>query len=166
MKQIPLTKGMTALVDDEDFEWLSKRKWHYAVARSNQPGYAAGDKSERMHRLIVGLKKGDKRIVDHIDGNTLNNCKSNLRITDVLGNNRNKFFTNNRTGYKGVKKSTHCDRWCAFISVKRERIYLGTFKSPEEAHEAYKAAAKEHFGEFANYGKCRESSAAQTGESK
>ncbi len=152
MKEVPLSNGMIALVDEDDYELVSRRRWSFHRGSPTKPGYATGTGGERMHRLIMGVPKNDPRIVDHIDGNTLNNCKANLRITDAFGNNKNKSNTNNRHGLKGVAKYKKGVRWFAYIQANKKRVYLGTFATAEEAHAAYCRAADELHGEFANYG--------------
>ena len=87
MKQIKLTQNKVALVDDADHDWLSQWKW-YAVkdysgdfyATRNSSWKAGKQHTIRMHRQILGLERGDKRISDHINHSTLDNCRSNLRI--------------------------------------------------------------------------------------
>lgn len=106
MKQISLTQGKVALVDDEDYERVSKMKWHasfhgkeghekwYACTTSRD--YKNHSSKIRMHRLIMGLEPGDKRVVHHKDDDGLNNQKSNLEI--VANNAYNMFYSN---GWKG-----------------------------------------------------------------
>jgi hypothetical protein len=156
MKEIPLTKGLVALVDDEDYEWLSKMKWcdshGYAVRRARLNDNPSKKYIQQMHRAIVGLGYGEKRFVDHIDGNGLNNQRSNLRIANDAENGWNRSANkNNKSGFKGV--SLHqSGKWIAQICASRNRLYLGLFVTPEEAHEAYRAAAAKMHGEFANFG--------------
>ena len=110
MKEIQLTQGKVALVDDEDYEYLNQWKWYanewkggklYAVrnVRKNKQyiGY------ESMHRLLSSNK--DKKLVtDHINGNTLDNRKSNLRICTISENTKNRQIQkNNKSGFKGVR---------------------------------------------------------------
>jgi hypothetical protein len=105
-----------------------------------------------MHRLITGAHKGD--IVDHINGNTLDNRCSNLRLCTPLQNARNTHARRSSSGYKGVhrlKTSTNWKKpWVARIGIEGERVYLGKYKTAEEAAKKYDEAALEHFGEFAN----------------
>lgn len=171
-KQIPLSQGLFATVDDEDYEELTKRKWyaHYSpsnrkfYAISNVPNPAAGKTPDgktkrstiRMHRVVMGVEGialvGKRHTpVDHKDGNTLNNQKDNLRIADCTLNNANRGPTkNNKSGFKGVHW-TGC-RWRATIQSRGQGVHLGCFRTKEEAHAAYMRAAVEHFGEFANAG--------------
>lgn len=150
MKEIPLTKGRMALVDDEDFEVLSRHKWHYAAA-----GYAcwreySGQKSKVhfMHRYILNAKPG--MTIDHINGNSLDNRKSNLRICSQQQNVWNmKKPRHNTSGYKGVSWDKERKRWAAYIKINKKKIYLGRFMSIKAAKEAYNKAAIKLYGEFA-----------------
>ena len=105
-----------------------------------------------MHRLIMSCP--DDMFVDHIDGNTLNNTRENLRICTHLQNHRNKKKTRRYKGrptisqFKGVNRASK-NTWLAKLQKNRERIYLGCYPTEEEAARAYDAAAREHFGEFA-----------------
>lgn len=161
MKKIELTQGMFALVDDEDFEKLRNFSWFYTMAKDERTGYASRKfKDEngkrvnfRMHREILGAEKGT--VIDHIDGNGLNNQKSNLRICSAIQNswNRKKSATKKTKADKGVtivkdRKGTP-SYWIARIGVGYQRFYLGTFKTKELASAAYDEAAKKHYGDFA-----------------
>ena len=156
MKQIPLTQGQFALVDDEDFEELNKFKWqamkdrvtYYAVRtvydRPNKKQYAV-----LMHRFILGLT--DPKIQgDHIDHNGLNNQRSNLRVATRKQNIRNS--TGNKKAmsiYKGVTFYTKENKWVAQISINGKNKYLGIFTDEIEAAKKYDEMAKLHYGEFA-----------------
>lgn len=161
MKQIPLSQGKLALVDDDDFEYLSRFKWAACWEPKSRAYYARrviylgkdGDRyrntTVNMHREIMGLEKGDKRRVDHRDPlDTLNNQKSNLRLS-TPGQNRAHSRTNcnNKSGLKGVRK--YYRRFVASIRVNGLGIHLGTFPSADEAHDAYCAAARKYHGQFA-----------------
>jgi hypothetical protein len=99
-----------------------------------------------MHRLLMAAPSG--LCVDHIDGNTLDNRRANLRLATHSENLRNmKRKKNNRSGYRGVHRVRN--RWCAQITCNRKVRTLGTFATAEEAHEAYVKAATELHGEFA-----------------
>lgn len=151
MKQIPLTQGQVALVDDEDFAALSKFKW-YAL-RSNQTFYACRKSVDptgnriviRMHQSIL---PGQVE-VDHIDGSGVNNQRYNLRGATRLQNNR--AFKTKRAGcsslFRGVSRVKNCDRWQAAIRVQYLRKHLGLFKLETDAARAYDAAAKLYFGD-------------------
>ena len=159
-REIPLTKGFVAIVDAADYSWLSCLKWHahitycavYAVAavRHSDGQY----RNVYMHRLIMGLKRGDRRKVDHIEpSETLNNTRGNLRVCSHMQNQANRRSNkNNTSGFKGVTKSPTKGKWLAAITLSYKNVHLGTFSSPEAAHEAYCKAAQEHNGEFARFG--------------
>lgn len=164
--EIPLTKGQVALVDECDAD-LAEYKWHAQfLPNYSTPNYQAqrftwaGKKQKRivlMHRLILSRilerELGRYEFVDHINNNPLDNRRSNLRLatpSQNLGNRvRNK---NNTSGYKGVTWNKQTHRWKAAIQAQGKARHLGYFSTPEEAHEAYCKAAKELFGEFANFG--------------
>jgi hypothetical protein len=155
MKEIPLNKGMVALVDDCDYELVANipHKWYvrqrkytnYAVARYKKDGRAYCIK---MHRLILGVE--DNRIlVDHIDGNGLNNTRNNIRQATVGQNNanRHKRKAGGLSKYKGVTPRYH--KWAAFISHNNKTLYIGIYDTEIDAARAYNEKARELFGEFA-----------------
>jgi len=158
MKKIPLTRGKFALVDDEDFEELSKWNWflnigtntNYAERKTNCKEKKNGAKtSVRMHRFIMNPPKNMQ--VDHIDHNGLNNTKKNLRICTPSQNKMNtQLPSNNTSGFKGVHFHKRNKKWLAQIYVNKRRMYLGYFKSPEKAYKKYCDFAKLYYGEFAN----------------
>lgn len=153
MREIPLTRGLMALVDDEDYELLSPHKWH--ASQANAKFYAARNSGRppnrmplRMHRIICPVPPGMQ--VDHINGNTLDNRRANLRPATHAQNVHNRGITRfNMSGYKGVTWNHR--RWMARIEVDGLPKYLGTFDSPAEAHAAYRVAAEKLHGEFARF---------------
>lgn len=157
-RTIPLNRGLIAIVDAHDYETLSAFKWYatwspsvrsfYAVRKTR---FADGRRGHiRMHRVILGLERFDKRQGDHINHNTLDNRRSNLRIATCSENQRNTGANRrNTSGYKGVSFNKAAGRWRAAIRVHGERIHLGHYQSPEAAHAAYCTAAERLHGEFA-----------------
>lgn len=157
MRQIPLIAKFTghfALVDDEDFEWLSKFRWSgnkrlatiYAHVSTRKKGFHG----EQMHRLILGLSKRNGIEIDHIDGDGLNNQKSNLRGCNHSQNaiHRN-CQRNSTTGFKGVSWFKSSRKYQATITVNGVWVRLGFFTDPIQAARAYDQAALKYFGEFA-----------------
>ncbi len=152
-KPIFLTRGQIAWIDAEDYERVSQFKWQADWSESTYSFYASRRSRIQMSRFI--LKIIDPSVeVDHRDHNTLNNQKSNLRISTGQQNKCNKRkHRDNKSGYKGV---VYCsgskfkkNPWKAQIGMLGKVIYLGMFNTAELAYEAYKAAALEYHGEFA-----------------
>lgn len=160
MKQIPLTQGKVALVDDEDYDRLvAMGKWKYQKSSSGG-GYASKSKIRRkedgkytsdtilMHRFIMNASKGFD--VDHGDSDGLNNQKYNLKTCTHAENMRNmKKPSHNTSGFKGVHFYKSRNKWTAQIQVNLKTIHLGYFESPILAAKKYNEAARTHFGEFA-----------------
>lgn len=154
MKLIRLTKGQFAMVDDDDFERLSKHKWYAQRSRNTfyaQRNVTIGRKKRRtvhMHREVTGT--ADHLQCDHIDGNGLNNQRSNLRECTHQQNRRN---TQKRIASKsrfiGVTRRSDGERWVASIKIQGKRQHLGSFLLEEDAARARDSRAKELFGEFA-----------------
>lgn len=148
--EIPLSRGFVAVVDANDAD-LAQRKW---VCLNGKYAKASGEGGELMHRIIyerisgIALNKG--QYIDHIDGDGLNNTRENLRLVTNAENLKNrKRHSNNKSGYKGVVAQD--GKYRAKITVNGKRISLGMYDTPEEAHEAYKAAAIKYHGEFARF---------------
>ncbi len=156
MKEIPLTQGKVALVDDSDFETLSKLKWacsnngnknvdkFYASRRSLVGGKKI---TFYMHRVIMGHPELD---IDHIDGNCLNNQRSNLRICTRSQNMMNQSKAHRWDHFKGVNWHKKAKKWRAYIKKDRKSIHLGHFDFSVDAAIAYNEAATRLFGEFAS----------------
>lgn len=154
MKQIKLTQGQFALVDDEDFEYLNQFDWGAVKGHNTyyakKSGYDKGKKPQiKMHRLILKITDS-KTLVDHKDGNGLNNQKNNLRSSNKSQNGINRGPQKNGTSqYKGVSWIAKSNKWMAKITINRKQIYIGCFSDIIECAKAYDKKAKELFGEFA-----------------
>lgn len=146
MKEIRLSQGKFALVDDEDYEWLNQYKWQHAT------GYAVrhnplGAKKISMSRTIVNCPNG--MVVDHINHNTLDNRRSNLRICTYSQNSINKQkIIIGSSRYKGVKWNVKSKSWQVRISYKHTSTYIGEFKNELHAAMAYALWAKDIYGEY------------------
>lgn len=151
MKKIELTKGEYALVDDKDFEYLNQWSWYTLVNRKKK--YAVRKPMSGivlMHREILSTPK--TVVVDHIDGDGLNNQRVNLRNCTDGENKRNRGMQrNNTSGVKGVSWSRQAKKWHARISVDKKSLHLGYFVDKNDAYEACRIAYIEHHKEFANY---------------
>lgn len=156
MAEILTKSGVSILVDDEDFSMLPKTGWYIqdGYARRSQrigPRIEGKQLLISMHRQIMGLLPGDKRQVDHINRNRLDNRRSNLRICTKDENCRNRtVHSNNLLGLKGV--SAHGNKFRSEIQINKRRIYLGLHPTAELAKEFYDLAAQMIHGEFASEG--------------
>ena len=143
MKEIELTQGQVALVDDEDYERLSQWKLWCALKRGRT--FYAGRSGTRkngkryvihMHREILRLQPGDGE-VDHINHNGLDNRRSNLRVVSHKINSRNRRKHKcNTSGYNGVVWEKKSKKWRARIDMDRKNIHLGLFNNIDDAVKA------------------------------
>jgi ribosomal protein L19 len=157
MKEILLTQGKIALVDDEDYCWLSQYKWH--LRNGTNTSYAtrhAWIKNKRvtidMHRDILKLVPGDKKLTDHKDRNGLNNQKENLRTASVSMNIYNRIMNIKRgktSKFRGVCWSTQRKKWKASITYRKQVKHLGFFNSQMEAALVYDNAAIKYYPDLA-----------------
>lgn len=156
MKEIPLTRGLFTLVDDEDYEALIQYKWQansvmggrHFYARRNWRGEGSKPCYTLMHRAIMNAPKGMD--VDHIDGDRLNNTRSNLRIVTRSQNLANR-GSHGIHGFKGIRivpKNTN-KPYGVYIGHNYKQIYLGSYSTVIEAALAYDRKAKELYGDFA-----------------
>jgi len=154
MRVIPLTQGKQAVVDDEDFDLLmGMGRW--CAMKLGGKFYAYKGKwlpSEHrtrhiaMHRLLCGLVWGDPRVVDHINGDGLDNRRANLRVCSRAQNQANGVGRTRTSRFKGVSLDMRSGKWLA--QCKRNK-WLGRFSTEHEAAIAYNRAALFEFGEFA-----------------
>ncbi|MBU9360066.1 HNH endonuclease [Burkholderia multivorans] len=134
-------------IDVDDLESVSGFPW-----RIDAKGYVirsvSWTKIQHLHRLITNAPDG--YVVDHINGNKLDNRRENLRVCTVAQNLRNRRRAkSNKSGLKGVYLDK--TRWRAQIRIDGRKICLGSFPTADLAHEAYKFAAREYHGEFARF---------------
>ncbi len=149
-RTIPLANSpLTVIIDADLCERLLAMTWRAQRSREGSDAYASTTIERRvfrMHRLIVGA--APSQIVDHINGNTLDNRRVNLRFVTMQQSNWN---TGPRRGhrYKGVSWDRSRNRWAAYITVDGRRRNLGRYLSAEEAAHVYDAAARLFHGEYA-----------------
>lgn len=153
-KFIYVGRGKVTIVDDEDYEYLSKYNWCVTPNGYVQRHKIASDSVEEkshvyMHRSIMKPKNGN--IVDHINRDRLDNRKENLRICTYSQNSCNKSVTksNLTSKYKGVTYVKRLKHWQVQISNNLKTMYVGVFKTEKEAALAYNKAALKFHGEFA-----------------
>jgi hypothetical protein len=155
VREIPLTQGKVALVDDESYQELNRYKWTLAK-RENGNAYAVREtktdgscRQVYMHRVLLGVGPGES--VDHRDGNGLNNTFSNLRRCNQQQNGANQGLRQKQktSQYKGVYWDKAHGFWCASIGKLYGHRFLGFFSDECEAARAYDVAAMAQWGEFA-----------------
>jgi hypothetical protein len=161
-RTIPLTKGLFAIVDPDDYHRLVNFNWHasksahthYAVRylpKGNvvSPSNRRKNKVEYMHHLIIDIPEG--LFCDHINHNGLDNRKANLRPATLAQNirHRRKFKSPSRSKYKGLTWRKKEKAWHVRIYTNGKRIFIGSFKDEVAAAKAYDSAAKQFYGDFA-----------------
>lgn len=150
-------EGMFALVDGEDYEKVNQTKWYACIQKSGsayaETGMVADGKKVRinMHRFIMGVDSSEKRQVDHINNNQLDNRKSNLRFCTHRQNNYNRPPNANKkySPYKGVCFDKKRKKFVAHIMLNDKLMNLGGHDTDREAAIAYDKKAMELFGEYA-----------------
>jgi hypothetical protein len=159
---VPLNRGYFTAIDKIDRD-LVTCKLQAAISKTSTKTYATkpmmtarGRRQIRLHRLIMERMLGRTLLpaehVDHIDGDGLNNHRSNLRLCTKATNAVNsKRRSDNQSGYKGVCFHPFSGLWRAYITVDGKQHSLGYYKTPQEGHEAYKVAAVKFYGEFARF---------------
>lgn len=156
MKTINLFRGKKAFVDNDDYLFLRNYTWHITNSGyAERSVYIGGGRKNpkikmlQMHHLILkrmGLDYTNK-LADHINGDTLDNRRENLRLCNYQENARNrKINKNNLSGYKGVRKKNN--KWEARITVGGKTISLGSWRDQSDAITARNQAEKKYFGEF------------------
>ena len=153
-RKITLSDGTVTLVDEDDYEALNQYSWY--KWRSGNNWYAVRTITVKypkqqmfmMHRVVLEAPEGV--MVDHINGNSLDNRRSNLRLCNNTQNQQNaKLRVDNKTGYKGVTQHKMFNKFQAKIKHNGKQIHLGLHDTVKEAAQAYNQKAKELFGEFA-----------------
>ena len=155
MKRIRLTQGYFAQVSDEDYDDVCRYKWHAktnkytAYAARREKGTGPQRKCIYLHRYLLKVKPGE--MVDHKDGNGLNNTRENIRIATNSQNGMNRRLKSpgKSSRYKGVSWGKMQGSWLAHIMKNNKTRHLGSFSTQEDAARAYNKAAIELFGEFA-----------------
>lgn len=128
MKYIELTQGKRAIVDDEDYDWLSQYKWFYDTGYAVTKKHIDGRRKTKMHRLINQTPNGLD--TDHINRNRLDNRRSNLRtVTHQQNLYNNRLRPNNKSGHPGICLHKPNNKW----QVKLGNLYIGLFESLDEA---------------------------------
>ena len=156
MAKINLTQGYEATVDDEDMAKLAPYKWHIVLTPySNYARAGVWDKARKnnigimMHRMVLGLPRSRRPVVDHINHDGLDNRKANLRICNMRQNMGNvKMWKHNTSGHRGVYWSKATKKWHATLAINSIPKFIGYSEDKMEAVRMYQEAAKKHFGEF------------------
>lgn len=157
-KEIQLTQGYSTIVDDKYYNDLIKYKWHVSK-NSNNDYYARrrySNKLLNMHRIIMKLAGFNINgfIIDHINGNTLDNRIENLRLANKSQNTINsKISKHNTSGFKGVSWDKSTQKWVVRIKANNIQYNLGRFIDKIHAAKVYNEAALKYFGEFARLNK-------------
>lgn len=151
VKAIPVGKCRLSIIDQDDYDRISKSSWF--VKKGRYTCYAGTrdchKKTTSLHREVLNLKQGDP-IIDHRNGNGLDNRKCNLRISTYEANNFNsRIRSDNISGYRGVSWHKGRKKWCAQISVNKKVIHGGYYSNPQAAAMAYDKLAIINRGEYA-----------------
>ena len=145
-KKIPLGHGQFAIVDDEDYELVSKYRWHSMKNGQTDHVYAAT--KVRMHRLVIDAPPG--YMVDHINGDTLDNRKANLRLCTNAQNQQNTPSRGGSSKYKGVSYNTKRGKWMAQFQYNGIHYGCGAWDTEEDAARAVDKKRGEVCGDFAS----------------
>jgi hypothetical protein len=148
------SKGEEFYFDLEDYDKIKDYCWSYHSDKVNNYIRAYShtengiNKFIFLHNLVMN-NNSEEIVVDHIDGNTINTIKSNLRETIPINNAKNlKKYSNNKSGCKGVCYSKQNDKWSSYIQVDNTRIHLGYFDNLSDAIKVRKSAELKYFKEY------------------
>jgi len=151
MKKYIQLKHGTAIVDEQDFDKINQYRWKSSFVGKAKTPYATSSHFGRtvyMHRLVMDAPKGT--VIDHIDGNGLNNSSDNLRFVTYSQNNMNQpIRCDNTSGHKGINWCEDRQKYQVYINIDRKRKSLGRYKTLEEAIYVRDHAVKAHYGEYA-----------------
>lgn len=148
--RIITAKGEEILIDRQDIDKTMKHSW--CISKTGYPVANINGRVTKLHRFILGLSVGEG-IVDHKNGNPLDNRRENLRVCNAIENARNHGLNkNNISGMAGVSK-TASGKWRARITVNRKEVRIGTYDTIVEAMEARREAERKYYGEFAPEGR-------------
>ena len=151
---VELTKGLKTTIDDRDVWILEGNKWVASGNTDKERFYAVRGKGKTrvsLHRVLLDAPKGMQ--VDHIDGDTLNNRRNNLRLCTSQQNTFNSKKKTSASKYKGVWYNKRLKKWTSRLMINGKNLYFGLFDTEEGAGIAYNEGAREHFGEFARLNK-------------
>ena len=150
MKEINLSQGRVTIVDDDDFEEISKHKWNYAQGYAKRNIAAGAGKQATLHMHVAIMGKTGGLEIDHVNGNGLDNRRDNLQFVTHAQNLQNKAPDKNTSSvYKGVSWNKRIKRWTSQIMIDKKLRHLGRYENEQAAALAYNNAAIKHFGQYA-----------------
>lgn len=153
MVKIPLTQGKVAIIDENDYQLVSSKKWYfdstgYPASNNRSSTTKCGWKPIRLHTFLLNPPNG--MVVDHINRDKLDNRRSNLRIvTHSINHFNSKLLITNKSGINGVFYDKQRKKWTARIEINSKSIFLGRFLTIEEAANARKQAERKYLGSLA-----------------
>lgn len=157
MKTVSVSNGRVALVDDEDYKWISRFKWHavlmgrgFYVMRNRRISDGPGPGTILLHRAILEAPASFE--VDHRNGDGLDNQRKNLRLATSQQNQRafQRKAAGKTSRFRGVCWHKAAEKWSAQLKISRRKIHLGLFSDEEAAARAYDSAVRVAYGEFSH----------------
>jgi hypothetical protein len=149
--EVPLANGLEAIVDDQDFELVNQYNWCHKINRNGLTytvrGERSGEKMHKyMHQLILRPADDYKGHIDHLNGNGLDNRRTNLLLKPHARNLINsKLNKRNKSGLKGVSWNKDARKWSADVTINYKHYFLGNWETPEEAHAAYRVSLAAYY---------------------